>query len=63
VSSTLTGRATFILDVNNLLIAENDALLEFAAPLNVAVRCATRAGLKHGLAIEDALALRASAKN
>jgi len=46
-----------------LLIAENDALLEFAAPLNVAVRCATRAGLKHGLAIEDALALRASAKN
>jgi hypothetical protein len=38
VSSTLTGRATFILNPNALLIAENDADLDFGVSANVAVQ-------------------------
>jgi hypothetical protein len=65
VSSTLTGRATFILNPNALLIAENDAFFDFGVPARVAVQRITQIAPDHGVAIESALAqrLRASAKN
>jgi hypothetical protein len=65
VSSTLTGRATFILNPNALLIAENDAFFDFGVAAQVAVQRITQAALDHGVAIESALAQRsrAPAKN
>jgi hypothetical protein len=65
VSSTLTGRATFNLNPNTLLIAENDAFCDFGVPANVAVQRIAQAALYHGVAIESALAQRspASAKS
>jgi hypothetical protein len=65
VSSTLTGRATFILNPNALLIARNDAFFDFVVPAGVAVQHITQAALDRGVAIESALAPRfgASAKN
>ena len=43
MSSTLTGRATFILNPNTLLIAVNDVDFDFGVPANVAVQRITQA--------------------
>jgi hypothetical protein len=65
VSSTLTGRATFILDRIASLIAENDAFFDLGVPANAAVQSITQAALDHRVAIKSALAQRfgRSAKN
>jgi hypothetical protein len=65
VSSTLTGRATFIRNPNAFPIAENDAFFDLGVPANGAVQRITQATLDHGRAIESAIAerLRVSAKN
>jgi hypothetical protein len=45
VSSTLTGRATFNLNPNALLITENDEFCDFAVPANVALQRVAQAAL------------------
>jgi hypothetical protein len=49
VSSTLTGRATFVGNPNALLIAEDDADSDFGVSANIAVQRITQATLDHGV--------------